>query len=201
MTSPDRLAAVFDRIDAANAEDPTSVVVDGVARPHAQVYGERMTGRLAKLAPAASELLQIAARAQHIRRFDMPRASCPMDKPGYFAWRNALKIHHADLTAEIMRGLGWDEDDIARVGSLIRKERIKRDPEAQAVEDCAALVFLEFDYVDFGAKHVDAKVVDIVAKTWVKMSEAGHAQALELVPLLPERLQRLTVAAVSGAAA
>ena len=200
MTSS-RLAEAYALIDAANADDPTTVVVDGVARPHAQVYGERMTARMAKLVPDASDLLKIAARAQHIRRFDMPRGSYPMDKPGYFAWRNALKIHHADLTAEIMRKLGWDEADIARTGSLIRKERIKRDPEAQSVEDCASLVFLEFEYAEFGAKYADDKVIDIVAKTWTKMSDAGHAQALELVPLLPERLQKLTVAAVTGQAA
>ncbi|MDK9696147.1 MAG: DUF4202 domain-containing protein [Siculibacillus sp.] len=196
-----RLEETYALIDAANADDPVKVMVDGVERPYAQVYGERMTARMAKLVPDASDLLRLAARAQHIRRFDIPRASYPMDKPGYHAWRNALKVRHGELLAEIMREAGWSEADVERAGQLVRKERIKRDPEAQAVEDCASLVFLEFEYVDFGAKYADDKVVDIVAKTWAKMSDAGHAQALELVPLLPERLQTLTVRAVTGAAA
>ena len=199
--TPSRLDQTYALIDAANADDPTKVMVDGVERPYAQVYGERMTARLAKLVPDASDILKAAARAQHIRRFDVPRASYPMDKPGYHAWRNALKVRHGELLAEIMRKVGWSEEDVVRAGQLVRKERIKRDPEAQAVEDCASLVFLEFEYAEFGAKHADDKVVDIVAKTWAKMSESGHAQALELVPLLPERLQTLTVRAVTGAAA
>lgn len=195
------LEQTYALIDAANADDPTTVIVDGVERPYAQVYGERMTARLAKLVPGASDLLKLAARAQHIRRFDIPRGAYPMDKPGYFAWRNALKALHGELLAEIMRKVGYPEADIERAGQLVRKERIKRDPEAQSVEDCASLVFLEFEYATFGGKYADDKVVDIVAKTWMKMSDAGHAQALELVPLLPERLQKLTVRAVTGAAA
>lgn len=196
-----RLEQTYALIDAANADDPTKVMVDGVERPYAQVYGERMTARLAKLVPDASDILKAAARAQHIRRFDVPRSSYPMDKVGYYAWRNALKVRHGELLAEIMRKVGWSEEDVVRAGQLVRKERIKRDPEAQAVEDCASLVFLEFEYAEFGAKYADDKVVDIVAKTWVKMSDNGHTQALELVPLLPERLQKLTVQAVTGAAA
>ena len=198
MTSS-RLSAVFAAIDATNADDPTTVDVGGVARPYAVVYGERMSERLAKLAPDASEALRIAARAQHVRRFDMPRSSYPMDKPGYHAWRNALKVHHAEVVGRLMAEVGYGAEEIERVGQLVRKERIKRDPEAQTVEDCASLVFLEHEYAAFGGKYTDEKIVDIVAKTWAKMSDTGHAQALELVPLLPERLQALTVKAVTGA--
>lgn len=195
----DRLTAVFARIDAANADDPVSIEVGGVARPAAVVYGERMTERLAKLAPEASELLAIAARGQHVRRFDIPRSSYPMDKPSYFAWRNALKRHHAEVVGAIMADLGYGDADVGRVGAIIRKEGIKRDPETQTLEDCACLVFLEFESVEFLGKYPDDKIVDIVAKTWAKMSDAGHAQASELVPLLPERLQVLVARAVTGA--
>lgn len=198
MTTADRLAAIFAAIDAENADDPKSIEVGGALRPFALVYGERMSARLAKLAPQASDLLKIAARAQHIRRFDTPRSAYPMDKVGYYAWRNALKVHHAEVVGRLMAKLGWSQAEIDRVGQLVRKEAIKRDPEAQTVEDCASLVFLEHEYAEFGDKHDDAKVIDIVAKTWRKMSDAGHAQALELVPLLPERLQKLTVQAVTG---
>lgn len=198
MTPAERLQEIYARIDAENADDPKSIEVGGAMRPYAVVYGERMSERLEKLAPEASDLLKIAARAQHIRRFDTPRGEYPMDKVGYYAWRNALKVHHAEVVGRLMTELGWSEAEIARVGQLVRKEAIKRDPEAQTVEDCASLVFLEHEYGEFGEKYTDEKVVDIVAKTWRKMSDAGHAQALGLVPLLPERLQKLTVQAVTG---
>jgi len=198
MDGTERLRAIFAAIDAENAEDPKRIEVGGAMRPYAQVYGEWMSARLEELAPDASEHLKIAARAQHVRRFDLPRSTHPMDKPGYFAWRNALKLHHAEVVGRLMTAVGYSPADVDRVGQLVRKERIKRDPEAQTVEDCASLVFLEHEYAEFGAKHPDDKVVDIVAKTWIKMSEAGHAQALTLVPALPERLRTLTVKAVSG---
>ncbi|WP_407048773.1 DUF4202 domain-containing protein [Methyloraptor flagellatus] len=197
MTAADRLARAYALIDKANADDPVRVMVDGVERPYAVRYGEEMTRRLAELVSDASDALRIACRAQHIRRFDVPRATYPMDKPGYHAWRNGLKDHHARLAADIMAEVGYDEDTIARMRSIIRKERLKRDPEAQALEDCACLVFLEHEFVPFAAEHSDEKIVDIVAKTWVKMSDAGHAAALQLAPLLPERLQRLVGEAVA----
>jgi len=199
MTATDRLAAVFARIDAANADDPARIEVAGTSRPAAVVYGERMTARLARLAPDASEHLAIAVRGQHVRRFDLPRSTHPMDKPGYFAWRNALKRHHAEVVGAIMADLGYGEADVGRVGAIIRKEGIKRDPETQTLEDCACLVFLEFESVEFLGRYPDDKIIDIVAKTWAKMSDTGHAQALELLPLLPEHLRALVVRAVTGA--
>ena len=198
MTAPDRLAALYARIDAENADDPVATPVDGVARPRAVVYGERMTARLATLAPEASDLLKIAARAQHVRRFDIPRDTHPMDRPGYHAWRNALKVHHAEVVGRLMAAEGWSAEEIDRVGAMVRKERLKRDPEAQTVEDCAALVFLEWEFAEFGEKYTDEKIVDIVAKTWAKMSDAGHAAAVALLPALPERLRALTLKAVAG---
>ena len=192
-----RLTEAFARIDAANADDPTRIEIDGVARSYGVFYGERMSAWLAKLVPDASEPLAIAVRGQHVRRFDIARATYQQDKPGYFAWRNALKDHHAAITAEIMTDLGYGDEDIARMRSIIRKERLKRDPDAQALEDCACLVFLENEFVAFAEKHDDAKIIDIVAKTWVKMSDAGHALAVAMLPALPEHLQGLVIKAVS----
>ncbi|MEJ1157002.1 DUF4202 domain-containing protein [Prosthecomicrobium sp. N25] len=196
----DRLARAYAAIDAANAADPTLVEAEGGTKPYAVLYGERMSHWLDCLVPDASDALRIAVRAQHIRRFDIPRSAYPLDKPGYHAWRNRLKDHHADLTAALMAEAGYGPDEIARARSIVRKERLKRDPEAQALEDCACLVFLENEFVPFAARHEDDKIVDIVAKTWVKMSDAGHALALGLVPALPDRLQRLVGAAVAAKA-
>ena len=134
-----------------------------------------------------SELLKIAVRAQHVRRFDIPRSSYPMDRPNYHAWRNALKRHHAEVVGGLMAEVGYSAEEIARVGQIVRKEGLKRDPETQTLEDCACLVFLEFEFAPFGEKYTDEKVVDIVAKTWAKMSENGHKAALALAGQLPDR--------------
>lgn len=193
---PARLADAYARIDAANADDPQRI--GDPPRPYAVVYGEAMTAWLERLVPEAADPLRIAVRGQHIRRFDIPRSSYPLDKPGYHAWRNRLKGRHADLIADIMRASGYHDADIVRARSIVRKERLKRDPDAQALEDCACLVFLQHEFVLFAAKHEDDKIVDIVAKTWTKMSPAGQAVALGLLPALPERLQTLVERAVSG---
>ena len=199
MTS--RLAHVLAAIDAAMADDPARVTVDGSDLPYGVHYARRMSHWLAHLVPEPSEPLALAVHGQHIRRWDIPRDRFPMDKPGYFAWRNTLKDHHADLIAGFMREAGYNDDAIARMRSIVRKERLKRDLEAQALEDCACLVFLENEFAGFvaaKADYDDEKWLGIISKTWVKMSDAGHAEALKLVPGLPERLQDLVVRAVSS---
>jgi hypothetical protein len=181
-------------IDAANASDPNLVTDSGATRPAEVVYGERMSAVLARLYPAAGELLKIAARAQHIKRWTVPRSRYPMDRAGYLRWRNDLKRLHADLAGEIMERNGYAVDDVARVRALIRKENLKRDPEAQALEDTACIVFLEYYAPDFAEKHDDAKMVTILRKTWVKMSSAGQSAALALP--LPQKLRGLIDAAL-----
>ena len=171
-----QLESVLGAIDAANSGDPT--LEEG--GPAALLYGRRMSDRLARFAPDAGDLLQIAARGQHIERWAIPRADYPMDKPGYFRWRNALKERHAQRLAEIMASAGFSPDAAERVAQIVRKERTRTDPEAQTLEDVACLVFLEFYSEPFLTRYEEAKSVEIVQKTWRKMSEAGHAAALSL---------------------
>lgn len=175
-----RLETAFARIDAANGEDPNVVTVGGKPRPAEVVYSERMTETLARLHPEASEALRLAVRAQHLRRWTVPRASYPMDRSGYLRWRNDLKQRHAEWTGAILADCGYSGEEIAHVGALIRKEGLKRDPEAQALEDVAALVFLEHYLEEFAAKHDDTKLSGILHKTLVKMSLAGRQAALAL---------------------
>jgi uncharacterized protein DUF4202 len=175
-----RLDDAFAKIDAANAEDPTLISVEGVERPAELVYGERMSETLASLYPEASEALKLAIRAQHIRRWTVPRSSYPMDRVGYLRWRKDLQKKHAEWTGAIMAECGYSEADIARVSSLIKKENLKRDAEAQALEDVAAIVFLEHYAVPFAAKHEPAKVKEILAKTMNKMSDYGREAALRV---------------------
>ena len=175
-----RLAAVIAEIDAANARDPNQIEIDGRVEPAALVYGRRMSATLARMAGDASEHLRIAARGQHIERWTSPRKSYPDGRIGYLAWRNDLKEFHARRVGEIMGSAGYDADDIARVRSLLRKEQLKSDAEAQMLEDVACVVFIEHYLGDFMEQADQAKLAGILAKTWKKMSPLGHAHALKL---------------------
>ncbi len=176
----ERLDDAIARIDAANAEDPNREFVDGAARPVALVYAERMTGWLERLAPDASEALRIAARAQHIERWTMPRAEFPDGREGYFRWRTTLAKFHAERTAGIIAEAGYETDVIDRVKGLLRKHRLKTDAEVQMLEDVACLVFLESYFAEFSTQHDEEKVIGILQKTWAKMSPKGHDAALAL---------------------
>jgi hypothetical protein len=193
MTMADaRLTAVLAAIDAANARDSNEIESDGRREPAELVYGRRMSETLARMAPDASPHLQIAARGQHIERWTSPRKSYPEGRVGYLKWRKDLKDFHAGRLGEIMLAAGYDADDVARVGSLVRKERLKLDPEAQMLEDVVCVVFLEH-YIDgFMAKTDEDKLADILAKTWAKMSPYGHTHALKLAlaPAIPRLLEK-----------
>ena len=193
-----RFARVIAAIDSANADDTNLIEVGGERRPAELVYGERMTQALGAFCSAASEELRIAARGQHIRRWTSKRSDYPEGRTGYLRWRTDLKRFHADTLAGIMTDCGYDEAAIARVRSLVTKQQLKRDPDAQALEDVVCLVFLEHYFADFAAKHADDKVVDIVRKTWRKMSARGREAALALD--LPEEASRLVAAALAEAA-
>lgn len=185
-----RLDAAAAAIDAANSEDPNRILVQGDAFPAELVYGQRMSAMLAEVYPDASEALRLAARAQHIRRWEVPRASYPMDRPGYLRWRKDLGRKHAEWAGAILERAGYSPDEVARIGALIRKENLRRDAETQALEDVAALVFLLHYAEDFAGKHEPEKVVSILAKTLGKMSEHGKRAAggLALAPAIRSAL-------------
>ncbi len=192
----DRLGIALDAIDAANGQDPNRIEFEGAVHPAELVYGQRMSRTLLRLYPEASEHLRIAARGQHIERWTSPRGSFPQGREGYLRWRNELKRTHARRVGEIMTGAGYPAEDVAHVESLIRKHRLKRDPEAQALEDVVCVVFLEDYFADFAVKHEDAKVIDILRKTWPKMSPHGHEAALRLN--LPAKARTLVETALAG---
>jgi len=176
----DRLLAVLASIDAANDEDPHRVEISGQSVAGERIYGERMTGWLSRLEPKASEALQIAARGQHVRRWKIPRSDYPLDRAGYLKWRTTLYRFHADQVEPLMRAEGYSDSDVQQVRGLIEKRGIKSNPETQILEDVICLVFLEFYFDDFRGRHERSKVVDIVRKTWSKMSERGQVFALGL---------------------
>jgi hypothetical protein len=198
MSQPSpRFAAVIAAIDAANAADPRTIEVGGVSRPYEVVYSERMTHRLAAMYPDASEALRIAARAQHIRRWDIPRGRYDVGRNGYNDWRKACREHHGEVISKIMRDNGYADDEIARVVMLIKKEQLKKDRESQALENVVDVVFVEHYIDEFVAKYStydEDKLIDIVGKTLRKMSPKGHAAALALN--LPDATRALIMKAV-----
>jgi Domain of unknown function (DUF4202) len=178
----ERFRAAIERFDAANAADPNREPdAAGVLQPRELLYARRMSEMLERFAPEASEAIRLAVRCQHIRRWEIPRASYPRTPEGYRAWRTSLMDFHADAAAAILREAGYEEETIARVRSLLRKERLKRDAETQLLEDVIAFVFLEHYLEGFVAGHPEydeAKFADILRKTWLKMSPRGREAAL-----------------------
>jgi hypothetical protein len=177
-----RFDRVIAAIDGANARDPKTVDIDGRAAPAELLYGRRMSDTLAVMAPDASELLKIAVRGQHIERWTSPRGSYPAGRAGYLKWRSDLKDFHARRLGDLMTAAGYAQQEAARVGSLVRKERMRTDPEAQMLEDVACVVFLAHYLDEFLGKTNadDAKLAGILGKTWKKMSAQGHAHAGKL---------------------
>jgi len=176
----ERFALALARLDAVHAEDPER---EGeLARE--LVYAQRMSACLERIAPDASEALRLAVRAQHLGRFRVPRSSQPDGRAGYLKWRTEQARAHAALAREILAEAGYDAPTLERVTSLVTKKQLASDPEAQLLEDCACLVFLEHGLDAFAEREDEATVIDILQKTWRKMGEVGRARALEL-PLAP----------------
>lgn len=193
----ERFQAAIERFDVANAADPRKISVQGREVPQELLYAQRMTAWLERLVPDASEVLRLAARCQHICRWEIPRDQYPRDREGYHQWRTRLYAFHADRAEQILREVGYGRETVERVRDLLMKKRIKSDPEMQALEDVICLVFLEHYFADFSSQHDEQKMIRILQRTWRKMSSKGQAVAgeLKLTPsgskLLKRALQNL----------
>lgn len=196
----ERAIALF---DAANSEDPRQDTgPDGQPVPRELLYAQRMTEMLQRFAPKASEAVQLAVRAQHIQRWMTPRNSYPMDRNGYLQWRTGLYKFHAETAGRLMREAGYDDEMIERVRTAVGKKGLKVNPETQAMEDVTDLVFIEYYMLEFAGQKPDyseEKWLEIVRKTWKKMSDDAHAFALSGKLKLPEALVPLITKAVTGA--
>ena len=196
MTTP--YASARQAIDDAHRADPKKAQ-DG--QPAELVYADRMESWVVRLVPDASEALKLAARCQHIERWSVPRDSFPLDKPGYLAWRKSLYIKQSIRARELLLGAGVSDEEATEVQIWVSKSGLKTNPGTQALEDAACLVFLENEIGAFASHHADytrEKFVDILRKTWRKMSPAAHAAALALE--LPPELTALVREAVAPAA-
>lgn len=184
-----RILEVLAEIDQINSQDPRHEIHEGVDMPKEYVYSLRMTEMLKSHYPEADELLRIAARGQHIKRWMIPRDEYPMDRKGYLQWRTKLKLMHGHLLTEIMQRHGYSLEDTVKVADLVAKKKLHTDENAQKLEDIVCLVFLKYYFDDFARQHPKEKIVDILRKTWKKMSERGKKMALELK--LSEKAQEL----------
>jgi hypothetical protein len=183
ITNADRFKQAIAKFDDANSQDPNQEMFEGKAYPKELIYAQRMTAMLQKFAPDASEAVQLAVRCQHICRWQKPRAEYPMDGVGYKQWRTNLYKFHGDIAGAIMREVGYDDEITGKVQALLRKEKLKVNPETQLLEDVVDLVFLQYYLADFVVKysHYDEeKLLGILRKTWRKMSDRGHEAALKL---------------------
>ncbi len=193
MATSDKLQQAFQLFDAANQEDPNTEIFQGKSHPKELLYAQRMTEQLNTFAPDASEALQLTARCQHIRRWEIARDSYEMNREGYLRWRQSLKKFHAKKAREILEEVGYSQELIQKVGFLLEKKQLKKNAETQILEDVICLVFLEHYFEPFAAKHPEDKTIDILQKTWRKMSDKGHEAALKL-PLSKGSLQLVSKA-------
>jgi len=191
----ERFRKAIEGFDRANADDPNMELVSSRQQAKELVYSQRMTATLDEFEPTASEVVRLAARCQHIRRWTIPRATYPEGRDGYRRWRTDLAQFHAETAADILTVVGYDADTVQRVQVLLRKERLKVDAEVQLLEDVACLVFLTYYLRAFVNQHEELKVVEVLRKTWRKMSTRGQSTALELN--LPDDLRSLIGLAIS----
>jgi hypothetical protein len=188
-------------IDAANGEDPNRVSVDGRDWAKELLYSHRMSDMLQRFSPGADDAMKLALRAQHIQRWKSPRDNYPMDRIGYLQWRKDLYKFHAQTAAELLAQAGYGDEVITRVRKAVAKQQIKENPDTQLLEDVTDLVFIEHYMLEFANKHPEydeEKWLDIVRKTWKKMSGPAQQFALSGGVRLPEPLIPLIQKAVSG---
>ncbi len=195
----DRYLSATAAIDQANGEDPNIEIFDGKEYPKELLYSKRMVDMQERYAPEASEAVKIAVRAQHIQRWKIPRKDFFMDREGYLQWRVKLYKFHSQTVGRIMRESGYDDQTVERVMTIVSKKGLKVNPETQLMEDVADLVFIEHYMMDFAAKHPEyeeAKWIQIIRKTWQKMSPRAHEFVLNGGIQLPEALTPLILKAV-----
>lgn len=187
------LSAAAEAIDDANALDPTSIVVRGAETPLALAHGRLAAQWVQQLAPSADDAVLLAARAHHLRRWEAPRASYPEGKAGYLRWRKDQKSRHAHDVAVLLLGVGYDDEMVARVQALIRRDNLRNDPDQQLIEDAACLVFIETQLAVMASRIDRDHLLEVIRKTAAKMSPAGLA-VVDQLPLGEVERELLTAA-------
>ncbi|MCW8905563.1 DUF4202 domain-containing protein [Sedimenticola sp.] len=201
MSAQEKFEKALALFDEANGEDPNRVTVAGEEWPKELLYSHRMSEMLSRYAPQTDDAMKLAIHAQHIQRWKTPRNSYPEGRQGYFQWRTGLYKFHAETAGRLMAEAGYDDASIERAKTAVGKKALKVNPDSQLLEDVADLVFIEHYMLEFAEKHPEydeEKWLDIIRKTWAKMSPAARQFALSGALTLPEPLVPLIQKAVSG---
>lgn len=170
----------IDAFDSANSKDPNFIEVNGFEKPYELIYANWLSEWVMKLNPNASEELQLAAKCQHIKRWEIPRSKYPEGLKGYTKWKKELAEYHAEEASKILKQIGFDETLVERVKSINLKKNLKTDSDVQTIEDALCLVTLQYQIEGFSLKHDDEKMIGIIQKTWAKMSDRAREEALKL---------------------
>ena len=192
MTKLEQALAAFDQL---NSQDPNQVNFNGGKIAREQLYSQRMHSRLMQFKANANEALILAVYSQHIQRWKIARDTYPMTRSGYKQWRQKLAKFHAETAAKVLSRLDYNQEKIERVKYLLQKKGLKRDEDSQTLEDVVCLVFIEYYLAEFAEKHNEEKLIDIIRKSWRKMSDKAHQVALNID--LPEELKGLITKAIS----
>ena len=191
MNNTPHFSKAMELINTANQQDPNNDIEDGKDVPKELLYTQRMIDMIGRYKPDADEVNILSVAGQHIERWKSPRSDYPMDRKGYHQWRTNLYTFHADTTAKLLTEAGYDEEFIARVKMAIGKQKLRSNPDTQILEDVAALTFIEHYmmrmYENF-PQYDEEKWIDIIIKTWKKMSPQAHDYALSGELKLPEAL-------------
>lgn len=180
VSDPARFREAIRRFDELNAADPNLEIADGTPQPRELLHARRLSAWVMTLAPEASEPLRLAARGQHLCRWEIPRTSYALTRAGYHQWRNELKNFHAAKSSGVLRAVGYPEEVVARVGDLNLKKNFPADAESRVLEDALCLVFLQFQLAELARKTDEAKVINALQKSWHKMTPAARDHALKL---------------------
>lgn len=175
-----KLEQAYELFDSYNRKDPNVFTWESDSYPQEYFLALQLHKWVLVLNPDASEALMLASRCQHIGRWEKPRESYPLNKPGYLAWRKDLSLYHAEKASEILKTVGYENETIERVSTIVQKQKIKLDPEVQTIENALCLVFLQYQYEAFHQKHEPEKMVQIIKKSLQKMDVNGHEHALQL---------------------
>lgn len=185
----DRFERAIAAIDARNADDPHTLVIEGVAKPKELTHAAMVTAWVKRLNPQAGEPLLLAARAHHVRRWAIPRDSYPLGRVPYLQWRRALQDLHAAELRTILEAEGYEKETIDRAEWILRKRDLKSDADCQTLENAICLVFIETQFLETARKIEHGKMVEVVRKTLAKMTDQGREAALGLE--LPEEAKAL----------
>ena len=105
-----------------------------------------------------------------------------MDRKGYHQWRTYLYTYQAEKAAHLLREVGYSKESVSAISEMIEKKDLKTNADSQLIEDVVCLVFLQYYIEDFVEKHKSdmEKLKRIILRTWNKMSDKAHNEALKI---------------------